>query len=292
MGHVEILETTTKNPITHIGFAAGICWGGKTDDPEINYERGLDCIKSNHGRTIECVMIDTVISGYSARVIREWYTHIGGLPTRLGASTRYINYENFEYVTPNSISTSPEATKIYDDLMSHVSETITSLRELGVPNEDASLSLTLAYCTKLFDHRNARNVMDMSRTRMCKRANHEYRKLFMDYITALSNYSDEWSTFIKMTMMPTCKKYGRCFEKKPCPSYKYQNWVNRELETPPNFKHILITIKDDNYLSGFKTVAGYYNGSNYVKTTIDSVGPISDDCVISWREFPHPDDSE
>ncbi len=41
-----------------------------------------------------------MLEGYSARVIRKWYTHIGGQPTRLQASTRYIDYEHgFSYVT-------------------------------------------------------------------------------------------------------------------------------------------------------------------------------------------------
>lgn len=45
-----------------------------------------------------------ILDGYSARVIREWYTHIGGSPTRLQASTRYIDYEHgFDYVVPPSI---------------------------------------------------------------------------------------------------------------------------------------------------------------------------------------------
>lgn len=65
-----------------------------------NYKRGLDCIKSNHGRVFEFVNIEAIIEDYSARVIREWYTHIGGSPTRLQSSTRYVNYDNFEYIIP------------------------------------------------------------------------------------------------------------------------------------------------------------------------------------------------
>ena len=45
-----------------------------------------------------------VLQGYSARVAREWYTHIGGMPTRLQASTRYIDYEHgFDYIIPPSV---------------------------------------------------------------------------------------------------------------------------------------------------------------------------------------------
>ena len=87
MGKIILLPETTKNPITLIGERAGICWGADISNKEKNYKRGLDCILSNHGRTLEYVNVEMIIDGYSARVIREWYTHIGGAPTRLQAST-------------------------------------------------------------------------------------------------------------------------------------------------------------------------------------------------------------
>lgn len=82
MGKVTILPETTKNPISLIGERAGVCWGADTSDAAKNYKRGLDCIKSGHGRTLEFVNVEVILDGYSARVIREWYTHIGGAQTR------------------------------------------------------------------------------------------------------------------------------------------------------------------------------------------------------------------
>ena len=83
MGKVIILETTTPDPITLMGTRAGICWGADTGSPVKNYQRGWDCITSGHGRVEEFVQVDMILDGYSARVMREWYTHIGGAPTRL-----------------------------------------------------------------------------------------------------------------------------------------------------------------------------------------------------------------
>ena len=94
MGTVTIQRFTYKNPISMIGEEAGICWGADTSNPEKNYKRGLDCLESEHGRTFEFPDVYMILDGYSARVIREWYTHIGGSPTRLQASTRYIDYES------------------------------------------------------------------------------------------------------------------------------------------------------------------------------------------------------
>ena len=66
--------------------------------------------------------MEMVLDGYSARVIREWYTHIGSLPTRLQASTRYINYENLEFVTPLSLQNKPEALGLYEGAMEFIKE--------------------------------------------------------------------------------------------------------------------------------------------------------------------------
>ena len=88
MGTITILPETTKNPITLMGVRAGVCWGSDITDDEKNYKRGMGCIKSDHGRVMEYVNVEMILDGYSARVIREWYTHIGSLPSRLQASTR------------------------------------------------------------------------------------------------------------------------------------------------------------------------------------------------------------
>ena len=57
MGKVIILNETTKNPITLIGERAGVCWGADTSDKEKNYKRGLNCLLSGHGRTLEYVNV-------------------------------------------------------------------------------------------------------------------------------------------------------------------------------------------------------------------------------------------
>ena len=218
MGKITILPETTKDPISLMGRRAGICWGADISDTEKNYKRGLDCIQSNHGRVMEYVNIEAVIDGYSARVIREWYTHIGGAPTRLQASTRYIDYSNFDYIIPKSIKTQ-EQSATYCAIMNEIRDSSQQLEKLGVPREDIGLILPLGMTTKIVDKRNIRNVMDMSRQRMCTRAYWEYRELFDDYLNELVNYSEEWATIIPMIMMPKCEMLGYCPEKYGCGKY-------------------------------------------------------------------------
>lgn len=217
MGNVIILEETTKQPITLIGKRAGICWGADITSDEKNYKRGMDCITSNHGRTFEYVNVEMIIDGYSARVIREWYTHLGGSPTRLQASTRYIDYEHgFDYVVPESIRNDEKRYEIYTEAIHQVNKALVDLEDIGTPREDTALLLPLGMTTKIVDKRNLRNLVDMSHQRMCSRAYHEYRKLFGDICTALYKVSDEWAWIVDNLFVPKCDYVGYCPEKKSC----------------------------------------------------------------------------
>ena len=217
MGKVTLLEETTKNPIQLMGKRAGVCWGADIANPDKNYRRGMDCLSSGHGRVMEYVNVEMVLEGYSARVIREWYTHLGGSPTRLQASTRYINYENFSYVVPDTIAENQEACARYEAMMQEISDTCKYLEErCQIPREDAAMLLPLGMSTKIVDKRNLRSLVDMSRQRMCNRAYHEYRALFSVICQALSALSDEWAYLVTNYFKPKCEILGYCPEKKSC----------------------------------------------------------------------------
>lgn len=216
MGKVTILETTTRNPITLIGERAGICWGADTTDAAKNYKRGWDCITSGHGRTLEMVNVEMVLDGYSARVIREWYTHIGGAPTRLQASTRYIDYGDFDYITPPSIAQNESMLCEWQSIMQTISNAMSDFEKAGVPREDIAMLLPLGMSTRVVDKRNLRNLIDMSRQRLCNRAYWEFQQLMDDICDALREVGPEWGTIIDTQFMPKCKAAGFCTEKHGC----------------------------------------------------------------------------
>ena len=219
MGTITILPETTKNPITLMGMRAGTCWNANITDNEKNYKRGLDCIKSGHGRVMEFVNVEMIIDGYSAKILREYYTHIGGSPSRLQASTRYIDYSKgngFDYVTPQSISKDEDVAATWHSVMRYVNTNIQHLINNGVPIEDATMLLPLAYSSKMVDKRNLRSLVDMSRVRTCSRAYHEYRKMFKDICNALREYSDEWKWIVDNLFHAKCEEVGYCTESKSC----------------------------------------------------------------------------
>ena len=216
---VKILNGTSIYPLQEIGESAGICWKSDITDKEKNIKRAKNCIKSGHGRVLEYPTIKFYIYDVSARVIREWYTHIGGSPTRLQESTRYVDEKNFNYVTPPSIQKNDEALNTYDNFMNLDKQTYTHLNDLGIPKEDSAMVLPLGMYTGLVDKRNPRNLIDMAENRMCNRAYWEFRDIMKEIFNQLSNLSDEWKWICENCIKPKCEKLGYCPESKGCGKY-------------------------------------------------------------------------
>lgn len=217
MGKIIIQQETTLDPISLIGREAGVCWGADITNAEKNYKRGMDCLTSGHGRTWEYPQVYLILDGYSARVIREFYTHIGGGPTRLQASTRYINYQKgFPYVIPPKIGAEEEAKEIYCHVMDEILTGMQKLEEKGLPREDIGMLLPLGMETKVVFRTNLRNLIDMAHQRMCTRAYWEYRGLMNDMVKALAEYSEEWKYLTERYFVPKCEVTGFCTEAKCC----------------------------------------------------------------------------
>ena len=217
MGRIIIQSETTLDPISLIGREAGVCWGADISDEEKNYKRGVDCLESGHGRTWEYPQVYMVLEGYSARVIRELYTHIGGGPTRLQASTRYINYQKgFEYVTPPTVEKNEAAKEVYDNAMNEILSAMQKLDQLGIPREDSGMLLPLGMESKVVLRTNLRNLVDMSHQRLCTRAYWEYRLLMKELMEQLSGYSKEWKYLVENYFKAKCDVSCFCTEKNSC----------------------------------------------------------------------------
>lgn len=222
-GKVIILSETTDEPLTFAGQVAGVPWNSDTTDHKKNFKRGVDCYMSGHWRVLEYPQIYMILDGWSAKCIREWYTHIIDT-TRLQASTRYINYDNFEYVTPRDIKANDAANNAYVGLMENINETMKYLGELGIKKEDASEVLPLSYSTKIVVRVGMRELINIMEQRLCSRAYWEIRQLCNEILDALRIYSDEWKWCIDDLEMfvPKCVRHIYCTEKNSCgrmPSY-------------------------------------------------------------------------
>ena len=217
MGTVTILPETPKDPLALIGRRAGICWNADITNDEKNIKRGISCIESGHGRTMEFVDVHMIIDGFSARVMREYFRHVGGMTPYLQASTRYINYKDFDIIRPKSIESNKEALIEFNSTTKQLRETLENLKDFGIPNEDVANLLPIGMTTKCVEKRNLRNIVDMSHVRKCSRAYHEFRlDLFPTIENELKNYSNQWEWIVDNLFKPKCEVYGYCDEAKSC----------------------------------------------------------------------------
>ena len=196
----------TNNPLEKMGKVAGICWNSPIDKSEANVKRAIDCIRSGHNRVLEFVDIEFILDGASARMMRELYTHIGGSPTRLQSSTRYINSEDFEYYTPKKILTNQETNDIYKRTMETIAEGYSDLINANIPKEDAANLLPLGMNSKMVMKCNLRMLENLCNQRLCIRALNEIREFANELKKLLAKQNDEWKWIADNILVPKCEK--------------------------------------------------------------------------------------
>lgn len=208
MMEIELLDGTTENPLQKMGYNAGVCWAAPLDDAEKNRKRAISCIKAGHGRVLEYVDVEMVISGASARCLRELYTHIGGSPTRLQSSTRYVSEEQgFGYYIPPKIENNAELKPIYEDGMELIQKTYNSLMARKATKEDAANILPLGMESKMVWKINLRALINFMNRRLCTRALKEIRDLSIEIKDRLAEKNDEWAWIAENLFVPTCEIY-------------------------------------------------------------------------------------
>lgn len=205
------IKQFTKNPLTTMGEMAGYCYD--TTNPKAFKRIGMACMKEGHHRVTEFADVTMEISGYSAKVVRELYCHIIGT-SRLQASTRYIDYsEQFRYITPPSIN-NKDKLEVWENCMYDIQQSILKLKELGVPTEDYTNLLPLAYSTKMVLKINVRALIHMFNMRSCTLAYHEFRELMKEMKRELENLDEEWKWISDNFFVPKCVRDGFCIESK------------------------------------------------------------------------------
>lgn len=214
---ITILPQTDIEPLNTIGYCAGVCWNSPVDDKEKNIKRAKSCILSGHTRTAEYPEVYCIVEGYSARCIRELYTHIIGT-TRLQSSTRYVDAKNMDveqdFYYP--FVANPEAAEVYKEGLTNIMQTYEKLEELGYPKEDAANILPLGMNTKIVWKINLRALMHFMNMRLCSRAYKEIRQLSNELKTELRKLSTEWEWICDNLLVPKCEAMGYCDEAKSC----------------------------------------------------------------------------
>lgn len=225
----------TKNPLDIMGEKAGYCYD--TTNPKFFKRIAQQCLFENHGRVQEFPDINFEFSDFSGKVIREIFRHKH--MSELQASTRYIDMEDFGYQTPPSILKNKEALKVWESEMKNIKECVSSLKKIGVPIEDYSNILPLAYNTKGVIKVGLRELIHIFGVRSCSCAYHEAIKFCSELKRAIKETGDEqWIWLAENFLVPKCDLKLYCEEEKRwhlCKKHpkksQVEKWINDAKKT-------------------------------------------------------------
>ncbi len=203
--------------------AAAVCYDSK---PTKGHRIAAACACSGHMSVWEHLSLTFHVSGVSRALLAQLsrHRHIS-LSVR---SQRYNSENGFSYVTPDRVRSDPETGYYFDMLMEHISGKYALLQKKGIPNEDARAVLPNACCTELYLTVNARALIEMSRLRLCSRAQKEIRELFQELKRVVGSVSPMTAAM----MVPKCEQWPEaafCTEEKGCGKHpKLADLVKRE----------------------------------------------------------------
>ena len=178
--HVELVTYTPEPEIT-VALAARLCYSA----------RGVTELRENLSRSeVELLLRHLVSMGHLSPAEHANFTFaVEGVSRALShqlvrhriasysqKSQRYVNEQDFSYVTPPSIAANPEAAAVFHTQVARLQEAYQELARV-VPREDARYLLPNATETKLVCTLNARSLFNFFRLRCCRRAQWEIRDL-------------------------------------------------------------------------------------------------------------------
>jgi thymidylate synthase (FAD) len=172
---VKLLAWTSK-PELLAKIASKTCYSEVSPvemKEEDKYPDLLAIVRKGHLSVIEHCTFTFAIEGISRVASHELVRHrIASYSQQSQRVARPIGY-----VTPPLIEASPEAKKVYEEVLRKSTEAYEKLIELGIPLEDARFVLPNAMHTNIVVTMNARSLLNFFRLRCCLRAQWEIREL-------------------------------------------------------------------------------------------------------------------
>ena len=217
------LITNTQDPETVISAAAKLCYSKKDGkklfdemiDDEALLDRFLDrFMELGHGSPLEHATFTFEISGVSRSCSHQLVRHRNTSFNQ--KSQRYVDEENFEYVTPDVIASYEAADYLFDVAMADANDSYRVIKEAlmsaGYPEkiaqENARAVLPNACATSLVMTMSLRQIYNFLDIRLCNRAQDEIREV------ATRIYDIMKTNFPKLMRrrFPICEMTGFCPE--------------------------------------------------------------------------------
>ena len=195
--NVKLIQQT-PNAINTISNIASICYDSDPKDP-MRLVKHL--YKNGHHSVFEHIYFTFKIEGISRACSHQLVRH--RMCSFTQRSQRYCSEEDFEYVTPPSLSDN----LFYNNDMRDIANEYSSYQEV-VPNEDARYILPNACCTDLYLSCNLRELIHLANERLCCKAQWEIRELVQKMVALVDRE-------LQFMLVPKCRS-GRIICNTPC----------------------------------------------------------------------------
>jgi thymidylate synthase (FAD) len=202
----------TPDPERTVALAARICYSSVgVEDLKENFTREDEVrfltklISLGHLSPLEHASFTFAVEGVSRSLTHQLVRH--RIASYSQQSQRYVREDDFEYIIPPTIQSSPESLALFKRTMADINQAYMALREL-VPQEDARYVLPNACESKVVFTFNARSLFNFFQHRLCTRAQWEIRRLAKLMLEEVRVQAPV--LFAKAG--PTCETEGVCYE--------------------------------------------------------------------------------
>jgi thymidylate synthase (FAD) len=195
----------THNPIMRMADAASNCYDSAPNPAVVHA-----CIKSGHESIAEFASFHFRLSEVSRAFSHQLVRH--RMASFAQRSQRYVNEDGFNFVTPPGIQADLEMLNKYLDFMVKCRALYNEFIANGIPGDDARMILPNACHTTINVYMNFRELMHFCNERMCARASWEIRETANLMAEQVKIVEPELAQYL----VPKCKRFGYCPEKKGC----------------------------------------------------------------------------
>ena len=212
------------------GIGARTCTSDKIPTKEDDTTKALkSALSSGHESVLEHFTMTFAVSGVSRALTHQLVRHRIGI-SYSQQSQRYVNMEEFEYVTPASMDDRVIAESYdffnnrnvyitmreeYENIMENLRRYYKSMIDAGIPEEDARYILPNACCTNIIVTVNARELRHMAEERMCAKAQAEICQLVKEMVRQAKDVAPT----IFADAGPKCEHTHICYERNGCGRY-------------------------------------------------------------------------
>jgi thymidylate synthase (FAD) len=205
------LRRFTPDPEQAIIEDAAVCWKSTPREQILHH-----IIKAGHWTPLESVQFNFLIEDVSRSLSHQLVRKRVGVAF-CQESQRYVIYAGgFKFVVPPSILENPEALDIFESVMEFIDIAYKKLIALGIPGEDSRFVLPNACQTRIAMPINYHALIDLSKERLCTRAQWEVRRM----VEGLKKEVNKVSPTLAQYLQPKCFWLKHCPESKPCGRWK------------------------------------------------------------------------